>query len=64
MVLDGPQMDLVSNLGIWDSQLLLKEQVTVVGCWPFMQLHFVHQLLGPFLDREALFAVTHALVTF
>ncbi|KAM6466454.1 uncharacterized protein PHA67_012250 [Liasis olivaceus] len=65
LVLDGvalPQTDPVHNLGVLlDSRLLLKEQVAVMAKRAFAQLRVVHQL-HPFLDRESLQSVTHALV--
>lgn len=63
--LDGialPQTDPVHNLGVLlDSRLLLEEQVAAMARRAFAQLRVVHQL-RPFLDRDALRTVTHALV--
>lgn len=44
-----------------NTQLLFKEQVAVVTRRTFMQLCIVHQL-HPYMDPDALYVATHALV--
>uniref|UniRef100_A0A8C6XMC9 Reverse transcriptase domain-containing protein n=1 Tax=Naja naja TaxID=35670 RepID=A0A8C6XMC9_NAJNA len=58
-----PLVDRAQNLGVLlDSWLGLEEQVGAVTRGAFAQVRLVHQL-HPYLDRDALRMVTHALVT-
>uniref|UniRef100_A0A8C6X316 Tripartite motif containing 25 n=1 Tax=Naja naja TaxID=35670 RepID=A0A8C6X316_NAJNA len=58
-----PPVDRARNLGVLlDVRLRLEEQVGAVARGAFAQLRLVRQL-RPFLDRDALRTVTHALVT-
>uniref|UniRef100_A0A8C6XI90 Reverse transcriptase domain-containing protein n=1 Tax=Naja naja TaxID=35670 RepID=A0A8C6XI90_NAJNA len=58
-----PPVDGARNLGVLlDVRLQLEEQVGTIARGAFAQLRLVHQL-RPFLDRDALRTVTHALVT-
>ncbi|XP_058011152.1 uncharacterized protein LOC131184144 [Ahaetulla prasina] len=56
-------MERVRNLGVLlDERLSLEEHLTAVSRRAFYQVRLVRQL-RPFLDRDALCTVTHALVT-
>uniref|UniRef100_A0A8C6XR48 Reverse transcriptase domain-containing protein n=1 Tax=Naja naja TaxID=35670 RepID=A0A8C6XR48_NAJNA len=58
-----PPVDRARNLGVLlDARLRLEEQVGAVARGAFAQVRLVRQL-RPFLDRDALRTVTHALVT-
>ncbi|KAK9409653.1 hypothetical protein NXF25_000828 [Crotalus adamanteus] len=58
-----PPSDRVHNLGVLlNPQLNLEHQLTAVAGRTFTQVRLLHQL-RPYLDREALLTVTHALVT-